>query len=1345
MILGLQFGKDTPRVELPDMPRGLDPGLYLRLLLRRLGSDPRQRILELGTAAGARIILETGDRPDTLILAQEQAGWRRELVARGGLPAERWVPISVTLEPDGAAQITVFDLPVIRGSLGNPDDASRSENFLAGGTGGAPFVGELAQLHIFRSPSPDYLLDGSPKLDSDKLWAAYALDRVRPISETQGGVTTTYYRLQDAGKLQKHARCASPLASVRCSEPVTDSQVRALRLVDEDQPLSLAPIPELTDGVTLEAWVSPDDMAQPRGVLRLVGGAPLALCVGGADSGISLVGHARSPFSVTGVSEEDVVILAAESALRPGRFTHIAATVRQLSSLQYVAALYVQGQRVAEASFVLTAGGKRALALQPLFASPHLQLSLGGRSAKPKLKGLVGALAEVRVWSRALDESELGAGWLLRARGDEPGLRASYRLDELTAGCTRDLSPERGVAVVPVGARLQTAVGLPLLPTQSSERPRIVARGKLVREKLLRRIPEPVIVTIATPTSPTLPPLDPGSPPLPSMPRYQHQDALVFDATLKAQSARGEPLGGATLEVRVDAELRCITTTRDDYQLSRYSPGQTYRVTMPASGSLRLRFVADQLACPTLRVRLAGQQADLWTVVRPDEKTHRQLRTLTGAELQRPVDGRPSPLPASRTAEDAAALSALINHVGRVLPPFRQATTTAQDSLPPIWKYAQFKNIFSDAWNALEDGANELGEVVNDVGHAVVDGAGNVIAVAGQVGASIYGPAGQVLGTVSDGIIAVTTEGARQAQRLPKTASQLLSKAGSELDSLVKNARKTAARYGQSAISTFVASANSLSIATQSALSDVVHAFELVGTTLVNGVEGYFRIVVRGIQEALAALEAIWRRIGATVEDVLRYLAYLFNWGDFLAASDEAAARLESQLQALPSFLGSLGEYKAKLVEYLGSKLDTSFLNQSLAELCGIRIDPENPVMEELDYVIEQVQRIQDYVDSLFSSPAATLSGSLGSAGFDTGPLSRQLGTCESLLPCSSLANPATAITVTLNDLLKNAAGLGSASGSVLDALFDSLLGNVQAIVDQGCTAMRQRLQLGALSDFIEEVILGGRDLTALRIVALCAAIPKVLCDKLGDSARSGSLSPRTQSRLSLRTSSLTRSTLSLATTSPTPRSESEVTKPSASPWEIWLPWSCSLVSSVFLLIDTVREFAERDSPAKAAGGSFLQILCGFFTVAKGLLQLRLVKLLPSAAQPYAQAGCALEATAGGWLLLSPILRDSQALKSQPALMNKLDVVIFGLLGLGQLVTLIVPLATGALGSPDAITATCLRGAAYLGGMTSRGLSAADNGDTTGKRKKVTMAFIGVSAALDLADASYGQAIDSRS
>ena len=126
------------------------------------------------------------------------------------LPAERWVSLTATLEPDGDAELLVFERSVARGSSGPPDGAGAAKTFWPGQRG-RPFVGELSQLHIWRSPSPDYLVDGSPKLDSDGLWAAYALDRVRPMSETVNGVTTTYYRLLDAGKLGKHGRSPSRL------------------------------------------------------------------------------------------------------------------------------------------------------------------------------------------------------------------------------------------------------------------------------------------------------------------------------------------------------------------------------------------------------------------------------------------------------------------------------------------------------------------------------------------------------------------------------------------------------------------------------------------------------------------------------------------------------------------------------------------------------------------------------------------------------------------------------------------------------------------------------------------------------------------------------------------------------------------------------------------------------------------------------------------------------------------------------------------------------------------------------------------------------------------------------
>lgn len=1334
MILGLSFSKDTPRVELPDMPRGIEVGVTVRFAVRRTGSDPRQRILELGTDAGARLFLETGDRPDTLILGQVQDGRRKEIVAAGVLPSERWIHITARVASDGDAQIELFGRLVTRGNIGRPNGPGRTQNSLGSGSEGVPFVGELSQLEIWRGPTPELLASGGPKLDSDQLWAAYPLDRTTPYNETRNGTTVTRHRIQDDGKLGKHGSCREALAGVQWDEPLTDRQGRAIQFVDAAQPARLAPLAALADGLTLEAWVCPSETTQLRSVLRVRGAAPIGLCVGGPNGSVRLHGFLSSRIDR---SPEEVTLLSLDGAIKAGCFVHIAATVQQISAKKFSAALYVQGQLVAQNGWDLTATFKPELALLSLFRADHLALSVGGPSPIGSVPGFLGSVAEVRVWSKARLPSEIGSSWLVRVRGDEPGLLACYRFDEINTGCTRDISPVRGVGVLPPGVALKTVGDLPLLPSQSSERVRIVARGKLLEEVLLVRVPEPGIVHITGPNSNPLPTGNTGPGGLPTAAKYQHARTLVFDATLQPKTPRGDSLHGATLEVRIDEPLTAITSRKDDSAFNLWQAGQTYRVTVPASGTLRLRFRATGLACPTLRVRIAGQQADLWTIVRPDEKTHRQLRTLEAADLQKPVDGRRSPLPAGSTAEDATALAEVFHTAGRVLPPFPQSRTPILSTLPTARRNTQFKSFVSDGWNALENAAEDTGDTLQDAGQTVVDGLSDGLGAVTSVGSSIVDSAGRVVARVENGVLALTDEGAKHAERLPKTARQLLAKAGPALDTLVGNAKKLGARVGTETITTFVRSADSLAIATESTASDVVHAFELVGTTIVKGTRTYFRIAVRSIQDALAVVEAFCERIGAFVEEVLSYLAYLFRWDDFLQASDEAVRFLEGKLDMMPTFLRSIEPYKTKLVGYLNTTLDSSVLNKSIAQLCGIRIDPDVPVIEELDYVIEQVQRIQEYAESLFMRTAATLGGSLASGGLSANTLNRQLQTSEGLLPCAALSNPTAALTTTLNDLLKNAAGLSNSSGSILDALFDSVLGNVEATIETGTEAMRKRIELPAVTDFIERVLLGGRSFTALRIVALCAAIPNVLSVKLSQSARSGSLSPQANARLHATTSSLTRSTDATSSAKRSPTSE-----PRASDWEIWLPWSCSLVGSVFLLIDTLREFGEREGAAKSAGGSFFQMICGFFTICKGLLQVRLVKLLPAGAQPHATASCLFEAGSGAWMLLSPILRENDLFKKNPALLNKLDVAIYGLLGLGQVVTLIIPLANGSLNNADAITATCLRGAAYLSNMSTRGLSSADNGDATGKRKKVTIAFLAVSTALDLADASYGQSID---
>lgn len=54
--------------------------------------------------------------------------------------------------------------------------------------------------------------------------------------------------------------------------------------------------------------------------------------------------------------------------------------------------------------------------------------------------------------------------------------------------------------------------------------------------------------------------------------------------------------------------------------------------------------------------------------------------------------------------------------------------------------------------------------------------------------------------------------------------------------------------------------------------------------------------------------------------------------------------------------------------------------------------------------------------------------------------------------------------------------------------------------LDVAKTLLLSRINVPYLTSFVEKTILGGKSLTLLRLIALCAAIPKVLEEKLASS-----------------------------------------------------------------------------------------------------------------------------------------------------------------------------------------------------------------------------------------------------
>jgi hypothetical protein len=58
----------------------------------------------------------------------------------------------------------------------------------------------------------------------------------------------------------------------------------------------------------------------------------------------------------------------------------------------------------------------------------------------------------------------------------------------------------------------------------------------------------------------------------------------------------------------------------------------------------------------------------------------------------------------------------------------------------------------------------------------------------------------------------------------------------------------------------------------------------------------------------------------------------------------------EEAISWVPAMSADLTQYKTKITGYLNTALGMSALNQSIGQLCGIDLEPNNPVIEDLEY-----------------------------------------------------------------------------------------------------------------------------------------------------------------------------------------------------------------------------------------------------------------------------------------------------------------------------------------------------------------------------------------------------------
>jgi hypothetical protein len=1275
MIEALRFPPASPKLVAPPISAGLPNGLVLQLWIRRNADATRQPIVELA-AANSRIVLGTGDRFDVLSLSVIAGGKTTEIIVPGALPMQRWVQVRATVTPTGTAELDVLGMKLARGMLPLPGTEART--LMIGG-----LVGELALLQVWKISAPGRLSYDPPSdLSAGNLWAYY------PLAALEWDATKQQSVVKDAGPHQRHAVLQGSTnvpTRVVHDEPLDRGQAAHLRFVSNDHTPKIGPLIGLSGRLTLEAWVCPvGDWSMP--VFQVQGTElRLVLVAGGPNNELALL-------SIDHANKIDV-LARATGLVQPNQWSHVAVTLEvaqaktaQATSTtipQLTVSLFQQGQLRKREKFWLVQDGVpvRVGALIKQALIPWV--AFGGLA--PGYPFFRGGMAEVRVWRRAAQE-RVEALWLARARGDETDLIACYRLDTDPAQDLVDISPRRGFVPVPSGTALAQEQCPPLAATSGTLAFRVQARGKLLREKLpigsslTRDTFSQMVHTNTSLLAPT------GRF---SLPRN------VFHVTIDVASRSGNSPLDRVLDVRLDQPLTLLQTNGSQLVQTPWAANQTHSIPLPASGRVRLRFDAKQLACPALRVRVAGTPGCVWTVVRPDETVQTRLREVTTESLKTPADGRRSPLPVGTSDADAQALADALARLGTQL--VRQPSASSNSSTSDA-----STRFIDDVVDLAEDGYDATVEVVEDTYEGVVS--------SGQT----------VISTGQDVLAGATT--------VAKSAGNLIVSGANELEALTAKCAKVSAWVGEQAISNAISSANTLAFVGAQSWGEAARWVEVIGTSIVDGTEVAWRVIVSTVDDALAAVTNLIERIGAQIQEWIDYLAWLFMWDDFLEASDEALKVIEEAMADVGQQIAGLDGLKNQLTDALRGTIEDEIGKRSLGDMLGIDADAASPAFEQLDYVL-------GYVEDLFDSADLAWGGSELGEGAGIGPseaVDAQAGEMERLQPLGDPSDVLGFLSTPLSELLASNEELANGSSSIFDAVFDPIMASTTEMLEQIDSAMFGRLSVPYLTDFIEETILFGRTLTVARIAALMAAIPAVLEGKLSSS------------------SSEQNTTTSTTELSPESRSTTELTEAEKEEeeerqkfdrktrWALWVVMGLGMINTVVIISKSACE-RRQASPANSKHISACKLASGGIGMLRGIFLVGRVDAFTPDTRVFAKINAYAELTGGVCTAFFGIqgLKPIGKLETRTD-WSKAEAVIQLLLGALVIATSTAGLSTGKFGDDDRTkTAFSLRCCSWVLSLSVRAFEKLDDSDTSGRLRYVTMGLAGLQVVAEVTEAIY--------
>lgn len=656
-----------------------------------------------------------------------------------------------------------------------------------------------------------------------------------------------------------------------------------------------------------------------------------------------------------------------------------------------------------------------------------------GHSNWPTDEDFQGSMAELRVWTRALAADEVAANWCRRIGGDEAGLALYYRLDRFDEQGPRDSSRARLHGSAGAGLTAGDGVGLPLRPTAES------------RLRVGATLQTDYLAASSVPDDRALASVDSSGAPTPAQLRERNiaavgrrEGELVVAAIHELVI---EPLGeepAPTVEVVFDADVEAVLGQADAVALQRLRAGR-HEFAVPDSGVLRLRLLGD-LDCAVARVRLPAMPPEEAVVASTALVLHQKLQRIDGGTLTSARKGGSPTLPAGTGPDAAETVAALIRMTSAALP-------------VPIWtREAADEPVAFGLLGDVKGGIDRVGGYVDDV----KDGADDV----------------------KDGAVDLLRKGEKKVLALPggDAAKKLVVHTLESGKKLIEAARDVAPTVAPRQLRSLLDGAEELVVATADAGRRVV---EIVGKLAGK----LFKIVVRGLAAALAAVVGFLERVGGQLRDLLARLAGLFKWSRFLDLAETLHDLVLSGFDRAIAVFRDVPDPTATVDGLIGA-LGQSFGARKLGDLA--QLGPGKlPGGRELEFIVSQFESAAGGLRLPFRMPIPTVSLA-DLAAPDLADLSRRLA---ELVRPELMTTPASVGALSL----ESARTLAVAG---LELLRDVVAAGTRAVCDgvvatlEGLRgALTGRLKLPVFTELMETFVLGGKKLTALRLGALVASI----------------------------------------------------------------------------------------------------------------------------------------------------------------------------------------------------------------------------------------------------------------